>query len=386
MEDGVELLVENVVDERALARARGPTDADEDPQGNFDIEVAEVVGAGTSNVQVAAVERAALNRHVNALAAREKLAGQGVWILQYLANGPLGSDAATVHARAGAKLDDVIGRPNGLLVVLHHNDRVADIAQAAERLNHLDVVFGMEANRRLVEHVEHAHQARANLRRKANALGLAAGEGPRPAREAEIIQANAHDEIEPQHQLAHDLLAGLLPLHGHGNVLEKIAQLLQVHLAQVVDGVASHGDEHARGFEPRAAAIRAIVLDHDLAQIVLHPRMRHPLAAVAAVAALDLVDDPIKSNLAPFVAPALGRARRQDNSEALALGAVEQHVHDAVRQFGKGRVQVEAVVLGQAVEDAAAPPIAVAVNRLAHKSAVDNAPALVGHQQIGMDL
>ena len=63
--------------------------------------------------------------------------------------------------------------------MLYHNDRVADVAQAAQRLNHLDVVFGMEANGRLVEHVEHTHQARADLGRKADALGLAAGEGPR---------------------------------------------------------------------------------------------------------------------------------------------------------------------------------------------------------------
>ena len=134
----------------------------------------------------------------------------------------------------GPSSDDVIGCSNGLLVVLHHNDRIADIAQTAQRLDHLDVVFGMEAKGRLVEHVEHAHQARADLRGQANALSLAAGEGPRPAREAEVIQANAHDEVEPQHQLAHDLLTGLLPLHRHGNVAEKIAQLLQVHLAQVV--------------------------------------------------------------------------------------------------------------------------------------------------------
>ena len=153
-----------------------------------------------------------------------------------------------------------------------------------------------------------------------------------------------------------------------------------MHLAQVVNGATGHSDEHARGFEPRAAAVRAVVLDHDLAQVVLHARMRHPLAAIAAIAALDLVDDPIESNLTPFVAPPLGRARRQDNGEALALGAVEQHIDDAVGQLGKGRVQVEAVVLGQAVEDAAAPPIAVAVNRLAHKGTVENTPALVGHQ------
>ena len=153
---------------------------------------------------------------------------------------------------------------------------------------------------------------------------------PAGARETEIIQANAHDEIEPQHQLAHDLLTRLLPLHGHGNILEKIAQLLQVHLAQIVDGAASHSDQHARGFEPRAAAVRAIVLDHDLPQVVLHPRMRHPLAAVAAIATLDLIDDPIESNLAPFVAPPLGRTRRQDNGEALAFGAVEQRIDDAV--------------------------------------------------------
>ena len=66
--------------------------------------------------------------------------------------------------------------------------------------------------------------------------------------------------------------------------------------------------------------------------------MRHPLAAIAAIAAVDLIDDPIERDLAPLVATALGRARRQDNGETLAFGAVEEHVNDAVGQLGKGRV------------------------------------------------
>ena len=69
------------------------------------------------------------------------------------------SDTAAVDARARPHLDDVVGGADRVLVVLDHDDSVADVAQPLERRDHLHVVFRMKADARLVEHIEHPHQA-----------------------------------------------------------------------------------------------------------------------------------------------------------------------------------------------------------------------------------
>ena len=52
---------------------------------------------------------------------------------------------------------------------------VAQIAQRFEGVEQAAVVARVQADGRLVEHVEHAAQARADLRGQANALRFAAG-------------------------------------------------------------------------------------------------------------------------------------------------------------------------------------------------------------------
>ena len=75
-------------------------------------------------------------------------------------------DVAAVHARARADVDDPVGGVDGLLVVLDHDQRVAEVAQRQQRLDEAAVVALVQSDRRLVEHVEDAGQARADLRRK----------------------------------------------------------------------------------------------------------------------------------------------------------------------------------------------------------------------------
>ena len=83
---------------------------------------------------------------------------------------------AAVHAGARAHVDQVVGRADRVLVVLDHDHRVAEVAQALQRLQQPVVVALVQADRGLVEHVEHARQARADLRGQADALALAARE------------------------------------------------------------------------------------------------------------------------------------------------------------------------------------------------------------------
>ena len=65
--------------------------------------------------------------------------------------------------------------------MLHNDQCVAEVAQMAQRRKETVVVALMEADARLIENVEHAHQPRADLCRETDALCLAARERTRRA-------------------------------------------------------------------------------------------------------------------------------------------------------------------------------------------------------------
>src|SRR5690348_12920697 len=86
---------------------------------------------------------------------------------------------------------------DGIFVVLHDNDRVAEVAQPLQGFQQTRIVALVQADRRLIEHIKHAGQARADLRSKTNALAFAAGERARCTREGEIIKPDVDEELEP---------------------------------------------------------------------------------------------------------------------------------------------------------------------------------------------
>ena len=90
--------------------------------------------------------------------------------------GALRDQLAAASSRAGAQIDHVIGAANRVLVVLDHDQRIALGAQPIQGVEQRDIVARMQADGRLVQHVAHALQIRAELRRQANALRLAAGQ------------------------------------------------------------------------------------------------------------------------------------------------------------------------------------------------------------------
>ena len=113
--------------------------------------------------------------------AREVLAGDRPLLGEQLLQRARDDDLAAVLTRARADVDDVVGDADGLLVVLDDDHGVAEVAQPHHRVDQALVVALVQADRRLVEHVEHADEAAADLRRQPDALRLAAGERGRRA-------------------------------------------------------------------------------------------------------------------------------------------------------------------------------------------------------------
>ena len=100
--------------------------------------------------------------------------------LRRSSRGVAGVPACTMRppcdAGAGAEVDHVVGAADRLLVVLDHDDGVADVAQADERLEQALVVARVQADRGLVEDVDDAGELGADL---ASRAGCAATRRPR---------------------------------------------------------------------------------------------------------------------------------------------------------------------------------------------------------------
>ena len=98
------------------------------------------------------------------------------WVEQVLDRAGV-DDLAAVLAGARADVDDPVGDADGVLVVLDDDQGVAEVLEPDQRLDQALVVALVQADRRLVEDVEDADEAGADLGREPDALRLAAGEG-----------------------------------------------------------------------------------------------------------------------------------------------------------------------------------------------------------------
>jgi len=167
-----------------------------------------------------------------------------------------------VLAGAGAQVDHVVGGADGPLVVLHHDHGVAEVAQALERADQLRVVALVQADRGLVEDVEHTHEARADLRGEADPLGLAPGEGVGRALQREIADTDGVEELQALGDLAHDeardRLLGLRELQRRDPLERGPGRLGRV----LVDVQSADRDGEALRAQPRTVAGRARLERH----------------------------------------------------------------------------------------------------------------------------
>ena len=95
---------------------------------------------------------------------------------------PLCTMLAAVLTGRRTDVDHPVGVRDGVEVVLDDDQRVAEIPQPHQGFDQSAVVALMQADRRLVEHVEHTDQTGADLRGEPDALCLTAGQrAPPPA-------------------------------------------------------------------------------------------------------------------------------------------------------------------------------------------------------------
>ena len=181
-----------------------------------------------------------------------------------------GDDLAAAHAGSGAEVDDQIGGPHGVFVVLDDHHGVAQIAQLRNRREQPLIVAGMQPDRRLVQDVQHADQPAADLPGQANPLRLAAGERRRGAIERQIIESHVRQKAEPPANLLErfggDRRAGFV-LHQLAEKLRRVADRQPAHLRQragriVFELRVGRRHHHRPGLRHQSLAVAIGASDH----------------------------------------------------------------------------------------------------------------------------
>ncbi len=142
------------------------------------------------------VARAAFRRNRDRKRTREIPAGERFRAGANCIRSSARNQFAAETSRAGAEIDHVIGALDGLGIVFDNEHRVAHVAQRGQGIEQAVVIARMQADRRLIEHVEHAAQLRADLRGEADALRFSAGKRRGGAIEAQIVQPDGFQELQ----------------------------------------------------------------------------------------------------------------------------------------------------------------------------------------------
>ena len=189
-----QLLVENLVDEGALAAARHSCHAHQDAEGELDVYVLQVVLAGTLDDEGTAIAGASGGGHGDLPETTKILASKGCLRGDYLVQRAFSDDPAAVLSGAGAEVDYMVGGAHYGLVVLDDQDGVAHVPETLQGADEPVVVGGVEADRGLVADVEDTHEAAAYLGRESNPLSLAAAEGAGGAVQGDVVEAYVPEE------------------------------------------------------------------------------------------------------------------------------------------------------------------------------------------------
>ena len=116
---------------------------------------------------------------------------------------------AAVFAGARSDVDDPVGFLDGVFVVLHHDQGISEVPEPGQGLDQPAVVPLVQADGRLVEDVQHTHEARADLGGQPDALGFAAGQRAGGPLEVQVLQADVEEEGQAGLDFLQDLVRDL---------------------------------------------------------------------------------------------------------------------------------------------------------------------------------
>ena len=340
-------VIQRVVDQRRLARSGHAGDADEQSNRKIEIDALQVVpGCADDLEQALPVRLVAHQRRRYRLRTRQVLSGQRLRRCQHFGRGTLRDDLASMLASTRAHVNDPIRGEDCFLVMLDDKHAVAQVAQMLERLEQPAVVALMEPDRRLVEHVHHAGQPAADLRRESNPLRLAAGQRVRRPIERQVVEPDVVQELQARDDFLDDLVGNLRALSREDQRRKEGVRFLQRQVRHLEDRPLA-----IRGSDPYVARLalqsRTRAFRTRLVVQVLRELLAHHHRIGLPIASLEIRNDPFERMLAHRSSAALVDVRERD---LLSAAAVQNRLLNIFGQLLERLVEIEPIVLRQALQ------------------------------------
>ena len=170
-------------------------------------------------------------------------------------------------ARAGTKVDHIVGSPDGLFIVFDDEHGVAEVAQVFERCKKTPVVAMVQADGRFVEDVEDTAQLRSDLRRQADALAFSTGECGGGTAKLEVAESDVVQEFEAFGDFVRDAAGdGQFPA-GEFDVARTFESTRNRQAGEIGNRHAVHFDRQAFRTQTLAVAHRTFGRRHEIEQI-----------------------------------------------------------------------------------------------------------------------
>ena len=213
--------------------------------------------AGPEQAQELPAQFPAQRRNGNAHLAVQIARGERLRVLQQLLPRSREENPPAVLAGPGPEVQNMVGGADGVGIVLDDEHRVPQIAQRFQNVDQALRIPRVEADRGLVQHVQRAHQVRAERSGELRPLCFPARKRRGQPVEAQVVQPHFIKVTQPLLCFLENL-AGDFRLRGAQlQRIEKRAGFLDGHPAHFGDGFLR--DAHRARFrtKPRAAAFRA---------------------------------------------------------------------------------------------------------------------------------
>src|SRR5258708_24299439 len=131
-----------------------------------------------------------------------------------------GDTLSAARACAGPEIDDIVGGPDRIFVMLHYDHRVSQVPEMHQRLNEAVVVSLVQSNAWFVQDVKHPRKSRSDLGTESNTLGFSARKGSTFAIQSKIAETHLFEKSQAVPDLAKHFRRDDLLVFGEGNIFK----------------------------------------------------------------------------------------------------------------------------------------------------------------------
>ena len=158
---------------------------------------------------------------------------EGIFVFQKSFNISLKDDMATPLTGPRTKINDFIGCPDHIGVMLYHNDRISYLSQLLEGLKETVGIPCVETDTRFIQYVKGFGQSRSQCPRQGDPLIFTTGEGPGLTGEGEVSQSHIDHKSDAIGDLFEETMSHSLLKISDGQVLEEDLKIRDGHIAKL---------------------------------------------------------------------------------------------------------------------------------------------------------